>query len=644
MDRNSVIGLLLIGGILLGFSIFNAPSEDAVKPKTEISVIDSTNTVDAVPAEIKQNKEVIASSNEKVNSWVPKMDDNGLVVTDSLNNIVYTDTITGLDTVILSKSNISEILPESIHSIENDVLKLEFTSKGGHIYNAYIKDYKSYQTYVDSGDAYLHLIDQMSTYGIELNVAGKTINTNDYDFQVVSASDKNLTMSADIGGKTVEFVYGLTDGSHDMTFVIKFNGFESAAPGQTKLFADFKLKSTEKYLLTEQRNATFYYDEEGSYDYLSAMGDDDLVFEEKTNWVAFKQLFFSAIIMKDNGFGAGSKLAISNRPEFDSTYLKDFTAELNLGMSSMAETVSLKWYFGPNNYDMLALHENGTEDIVDLGWGVFRWVNVYAFRPVMNWFLSWGIGAGLAILLLTFFVKLVLSPVNYKMYKSSATMRVLKPEITEIGEKFPKKDDAMKKQQALMALYKDAGASPLAGCVPMLIQMPILIAIFRLFPSSIELRQKAFLWAEDLSTYDQVASWSGNIPLLSWAYGNHISLFTLLMAITTLLYTHFNSSNMQTPQQEGMPNMKYIMYFFPIMMIFWFNSYSSGLSFYYFISTLMTMGIMWAIKTWMLDEEKILAKIAANKAAPKKKKGKSKFAQRLEEAQKLQQERSNRKK
>jgi YidC/Oxa1 family membrane protein insertase len=310
----------------------------------------------------------------------------------------------------------------------------------------------------------------------------------------------------------------------------------------------------------------------------------------------------------------------------------------------MAESVALTWYIGPNDYDILTLHDNGSEDIVDLGWGMFRWLNVYAFRPIFNWFLSWGIGAGLAIFLLTIFVKLVLSPVNYKMYKSSAMMRVLKPEIEEIGKKFPKKDDAMKKQQALMALYKEAGASPLAGCVPMLIQFPILIAIFRLFPSAIEIRQKAFLWAEDLSTYDQIASWSGNIPLLSWAYGNHISLFTLLMAITTLLYTHFNSANTQMPTQEGMPNMKVIMYIFPFMMIFWFNSYSSGLSFYYFISTLMTMGIMWAIKTWMLDEEKIHAKIAANKAAPKKKKGKSKFAQRLEEAQKLQQERANRKK
>lgn len=643
MDRNSVIGLLLIGGILLGFSIFNSPSDEEIEQTAKQALVDSVKTT---PVKLADTiKTAVVEAAVVPTNLVPKTDANGLVVMDSNNNVVYSNPITGLDTIIPAISQTAVIeTSEMVHVLENDVLKVEVTSKGGHIKNAWIKDYKDYETYMNEGDDYLHLFDETSKYGIQLSIAGKIINTADYDFKLVSSSASTMTLQANIAGKTVDFVYGLTEGSHDLSYVIKFNGFEAAAPGQTKLMADLKLKATEKYLLNEQRNATFYYDDEGSYDYMSPMSDDELVFEEKTNWIAFKQLFFSAIIMKNNGFATDSKLAISQRPEFDSTYLKDYTAELNLGMNNMAETVNLTWYIGPNNYDVLALHDNGTEDIVDLGWGVFRWVNVYAFRPIFNWFISWGIGAGIAILLLTFFVKLVLSPVNYKMYKSSAMMRVLKPEITQIGEKFPKKEDAMKKQQALMALYKDAGASPLAGCVPMLIQMPVLIAIFRLFPSSIEIRQKAFLWAEDLSTYDQIASWTGNIPLVTWAYGNHISLFTLLMAITTLLYTHFNSANTQMPTQEGMPNMKVIMYFFPIMMIFWFNSYSSGLSFYYFISTLMTMGIMFAIKQFMLDEDKILAKIEANKATPKKKKTKSKFAQRLEEAQKLQQERANKKK
>jgi len=602
MDKNSVIGLLLIGGILLGFSIFNSPSEEDIQQARETALADSlknttvvapldtiSEIIDSVPASVNNT---VATGASIPTEFTPKMN-NGMVVLDTTGQPVYTSNITGLDTVFpVANTEAQMVVEESTHFLENDVLKVEITSKGGHIKNAWIKDYKDYENYMSDGNEYLHLFDEQSKYGVSISLGGKVIKTTDYDFTVMSASDSTLNVQANIAGKTVDFVYGLSQGSHDLSQVIKFNGFDAAAPGQTALTADMKLMSTEKYLLNEQRNATVYYDEEGSYDYLSAMGDDELEFEEKTNWIAFKQLFFSAVVMKADGFGSGSQIAISQRPEFDSTYLKDYSAELNLGINNMAETVSLTWYIGPNDYDMLALHNNGSEDIVDLGWGVFRWLNVWAFRPIFNWFLAWGWGAGLAIFLLTIFVKLVLSPVNYKMYKSSAMMRVLKPEIEEIGKKFPKKDDAMKKQQALMALYKDAGASPLAGCVPMLIQFPILIAIFRLFPSSIEIRQKAFMWAEDLSTYDQVASWTGDIPLITWAYGNHISLFTLLMAITTLLYTHFNSANTQMPTQEGMPNMKVIMYFFPIMMIFWFNSYSSGLSFYYFISTLMTMGIM----------------------------------------------------
>ena len=305
----------------------------------------------------------------------------------------------------------------------------------------------------------------------------------------------------------------------------------------------------------------------------------------------------------------------------------------------MTNSIDLTWYFGPNDYTILEEHSNGSEDLVDLGWGLFRTINVWGLRPMFKTFLGWGMGAGLAILLLTFIVKLILSPVNYKMYKSSAMMKVLKPEIAVIQAKFPDKKDAAKKQQELMALYREAGASPMAGCVPMLIQMPILFAIFRLFPSAIEMRQQGFLWAEDLSTYDSIYNLGFDIPF----YGDHISLFTLLMAGTTLVYTHFNSSNMQQPTQEGMPNMKYIMYFFPVMMIFFFNSYSSGLSFYYFISTLITMLIMLAIKNFILDEDKIHEKIQKNKANPKKK-GKSKFAQRLEDAQKMQVEKQKSKK
>ncbi|MDC3352487.1 membrane protein insertase YidC, partial [Crocinitomicaceae bacterium] len=428
-----------------------------------------------------------------------------------------------------------------------------------------------------------------------------------------------------------------------MDFDISFKGFSDRDAKDLALESDFKLLSTEKHLPSEQRVSTVFFKyNDDDYDYLSEAGDDEEVLEANTQWVAYKQSYFSSILMSESGFKPtnGSEIKVRLLDENDTTYIKQYSSNLNLGVTNIKNTVELQWYFGPNDYEILAEYNNGSEDIINLGWGLFRWINVYFMRPIFGWLMALGIGAGLAILLLTILVKLLLSPVNYKMYKSSAMMKVLRPEMDALSKKYPKKDDAMKKQQELMALYKETGVSPMAGCVPMLIQMPILFAIFRLFPAELSLRQKGFLWAEDLSTYDSIVNLGVDVPL----YGDHISLFTLLMAGTTLLYTHYNSSNMQQPTMEGMPNMKYIMYFFPIMMIFFFNSYSSGLSYYYFISTLMTIGIMFAIKKFLLDEDKILAKIAANRANPKKKKGKSKFQQRLEEAQRLQQERTGKKK
>jgi YidC/Oxa1 family membrane protein insertase len=297
---------------------------------------------------------------------------------------------------------------------------------------------------------------------------------------------------------------------------------------------------------------------------------------------------------------------------------------------------------------MLKQFDNGTEDIINLGWGIFRWVNIYAIQPIFTWLASTGMNIGLAIFLLTLIVKLILTPIQWKMYTSSAKMRILKPEIDEINKKFPNKEDSMKKQMEMMTLYRESGASPLAGCVPMLIQMPILFAVFRFFPSTFDLRQKAFLWAEDLSSYDAIVSWSTDIPVITFIYGNHISLFTLLMAGTTLIYTVLNSSNMQQPSQPGMPNMKVIMYFFPIMMIFFFNNFASGLSYYYFISTLISILTMVMIKNFFVDEEKLKAKMAAKKEVSRAKGGKkgkkSKFQERLEEMQRLQQEKMKNKK
>ncbi len=273
------------------------------------------------------------------------------------------------------------------------------------------------------------------------------------------------------------------------------------------------------------------------------------------------------------------------------------------------------------------------EDIINLGWGIFGWVNIWFIQPVFDLLRSSGFAYGLIILLVTLAVKIVITPLTYKNYKSSAKMKVLKPEIERINEKYPGTDQMLKRQQETQALYRSTGVNPLAGCLPMLIQMPILLAIFRFFPSSIHLRHESFLWADDLSSYDAIASWAGEIPVLSYIYGNHVSLFTLLMAASTLWYTVINSANMATPQQPGMPNMKVIMYIFPFLMIFFFNSFSAGLSYYYLCGNLFNIAIMWGIKKFFIDEDKILATIEENKKKPVKK---NKFMQRMEEVQKQQ--------
>ena len=274
--------------------------------------------------------------------------------------------------------------------------------------------------------------------------------------------------------------------------------------------------------------------------------------------------------------------------------------------------------------------------MLNFGWGLFRWINIYAVQPIFNFLLSTGMSLGLAILILTLIIKTLLMPVQWKMFVSSIKMKILKPKTEAINAKYPNKEDAMKKQMEMMNLYKESGASPLSGCLPMLIQMPILLAVFRFFPSSFELRQKSFLWAEDLSSYDSIWNFGIDIPL----YGDHVSLFTLLMSATTLLYTFMNSGNMQQPTQAGMPNMKVLLYIFPIMMIFFFNNYSSGLSYYYFLSTLFSILIMFLIKKFFVDEEKLKtkmdAKVVANGNGKQKKK--SRFQERLEEMQKKQQE------
>ncbi|MGM0613874.1 MAG: membrane protein insertase YidC, partial [Bacteroidota bacterium] len=350
-------------------------------------------------------------------------------------------------------------------------------------------------------------------------------------------------------------------------------------------------------------------------------------------WLSFKQRFFNSMLWsKDNSIESADLKTVTQVEDPDPSlhYLKTMEAELSVNYKSARDnTAQFAFYFGPNEYPRLNKHKLDMEQMIPLGWGFFllNWINRFAVIPVFNYLEGFNFNYGIIILILTILLKLLLFPIAYKTYMSSAKMRVLKPEIEEINKKYPKKDEAMKKQQATMALYKKAGVNPMAGCLPMLLQLPILIAMFRFFPSSIELRGESFLWASDLSTYDSILSLPFSIPF----YGDHVSLFTLLMAISTVLYTWVNQQNMNTGQQ--MPGMKTMMYLMPVMLLFIFNNYASGLSYYYFLANVITFIQMIVIRNFIVDEDAIRAKIQANKKKPVKK---SKFQQRLEEAQKQQ--------
>jgi len=400
---------------------------------------------------------------------------------------------------------------------------------------------------------------------------------------------------------------------------------------------DWNLKAyrQEKSMKTENMYSYYYYRADDDVSYLSNNDEDNL---KDVDWVAFKQHFFTSILKTDTPFSSAefvSKNLVEDE-EIDTVFTKQFSIKAPLSMKNGELNYAMNWYYGPTDYTVFKKYEgtNFTE-VADLGWGIFGWINRLVFIPVFAFLSSFIGNYGLIIILMTIVVRIIMSPVVYKSYLSSAKMKVLRPEMQEINEKYKGKENAMKRQQETMALQRKAGVSPLSGCIPALIQMPVFFALFRFFPSNIELRQKGFLWADDLSSYDAIAQLPFKIPY----YEDHVSLFPILASVAIFFYMRMTQSqqmNMQQPTQEGMPDMgkmmKMMMYFSPIMMLFFFNNYASSLSLYYFVSNLLTIVIMLVIKNFILDEDKIHAQIQENKAKPEKKK--SKFRQRLDDAMK----------
>jgi len=615
MDRNTITGLFLIGLVLTIFSVYNQPSQ---------ADIDAENR----KVELAEKKKVAQDAQTKKEKVIPA------------NQAVKKQTEVAVQPV---KEFLNVVKEEKLYTIENDQLRIELTDRGGQVNAVYLKNYRSYEDYVSKKkDALCLFKGGDGTNQLVFELGDKTIYTSKYKCAVIKNDAKSITFELKLDEKkAVHFVYDLSKKGFSVNHEIDLVGFSNAESKNIKLNWKTSFRKTER-LSSEQTRVTticYEYKNEG-YSYLSETSSDSENPEDDINWVAYKQSYFSSILHPEKGFSKNNgEIKVDTYDSEDKrtkTHLKDFSSNLSL-IFNQNKQAKFTWFFGPNDYETLAATNENYPDILNFGWGLFRWINLYAVQPIFNTIISFGSGIGWAILILTIVLKLILMPIQWKMFVSSVKMKLLKPEIDTLNAKFPNKEDAMKKQVEMMALYKDSGASPLAGCLPMLIQMPILLAVFRFFPAAFELRQQPFLWAEDLSSYDSVWDFGFNI----WLYGDHVSLFTLLMSITTLLYTYMNSGNVQQPSTPGMPNMKVIMYIFPIMMIFFFNNYSSGLSYYYFISTLVSILMMVAIKKFFVNEDKLKEKMAlrkANASANPKEKKKSRFQLKLEEMQKQQQE------
>ena len=639
MDKNTFIGLLLIGAIIIGFSIYNAPSEEEMaeqlRVRDSIAQVEAEKEAAIQAQEINESGQEEAISEEVTTEGVESADFAAPGLNDSLQNAELEELYGPFAKAAEGESRLIKI--------ENDLMKLYFNTKGGKVEKVELKDYVTYT------EEPLVLFDSSSTFNLNFFTRdNKNIFTDELffetdvigDLKVSGSAENQISFKLNAGqGRYLELLYTIKGDQYliDMDVnLIEMDQVVDMRTGEMYLNWAVQAPDQEKTISKQREATTIYYKyKDEDIDYISATSDEKEDFEADPKWVSLKQQFFNTTIIADESFDKARAFIQTETDEGSDRYVKKMTAALTLPMSgSKIEQYGLAFYYGPNKYDILKELDLGLEEIIDLGWGIFGWVNRFAVIPVFNFLDSFNLNYGIIILILTILLKLVLSPITYKTYLSGAKMRVLKPEINEINEKH--KDDAMKKQQAMMGLYRQTGVNPLSGCIPLLIQMPILIAMFRFFPASIELRQESFLWADDLSTYDVIYTFPEgfSIPF----YGDHVSLFTILMAISIALYTKLNSSMSAGMATEGpmAAQMKIMMYVMPFMMLFWFNSYSSGLSYYYFLANIISIGQTFLIRKVFINEDTIRAKIEKNKKNPKKKK-KSGFAKRMEEMAKQQQ-------
>ncbi|WP_417368398.1 membrane protein insertase YidC [Flavobacterium beibuense] len=621
LDYKSAIGFALIA-VLLGWMLFNqVPTQEELdKEKAEKEKVEQEKQ-----AKLADEKTAVITEQDSI-------------VTDSVKQAGLRDA--------LGAFAYSASLPsakDAVTELKNDKLLLEVSNKGGYISVATPLGFEQFSK--DSGEMVKIIKDNNADFNLQFKTKdNRILNTRDMYFEpelTKNGENQVLTMRLKAGANAfLEYRYEMTPGQYMVDFSIRTQGLSQVLDTSNPIDLEWKLKTyrNEKSISYENRYTHVVYEYEDGKDDDLSVGSNDSEKADNVTYIAFKQHLFTSILLTDKAFKTAD-LASENLvkdEEVDTLYTKQFTAKMPLEFDGGELSYNMDWYYGPADYKILNDYDRNLDEVIPLGWGIFGWINRYIFIPVFG-FLSLFLPYGIGIIIFTILVRLVMSPVTYKSYLSQAKMKVIRPEIQEINEKYKK--DPMKKQQETMKLYNKAGVNPMAGCLPALMQIPVFYALFQFFPSYFDLRQKSFLWADDLSSYDSVYHLPFRIPL----YGDHVSLFPILASIAIFFYMKMTTGDqsMSAPPQEGMPDMskmmKVMIYISPVMMLIFFNNYASGLSLYYFISNTITIGIMFVIKNYIVNEDKIHAKIQENKTKPKKQgRFQKKMQEMMEQAQEQQ--------
>lgn len=646
IDKKTIIGLVLIFAVFGVWMYVSQPSEEErakIKQKQDSAMAASMRAEQEAEKAERLSEDAEKKEQADIKQLAQAAEGNDSLATEARR--ILSNQFGAFSEAALNK--------EQHLTIENELLKADLTSLGANIEQVTLKEYKTYHK-----DSVRFFTENGNSYGLNLSIGSKVLRTNELNFEVfvndkpytggeklsVKGKDSlvvSMRLYADADTLTrnrgyLEYRYTLRGDDYRIGYSIITNNLEKVITDRTTLefVWNSKLRLKEKDGNVERKNSSIYYLLKDEVEYLKENGADDQKEENgiPIKWVSFKQQFFSTALIAEssNDFAYAKMQTITEKGQHDK-YLRTMKADLNIPFDGDKEyfKYDMNFFFGPNKYSVVSDYNIDMEQIIPLGWGFFllHWINRFVVLPVFNFLQQFGWSMGIIILVLTILVKLVLFPLAYKSYSSSAKMRVIAPEVQKINEKYPKQEQAMQKQQAIMNLYKRAGINPMAGCLPMLLQFPILVAMFRFFPASIELRQQSFLWADDLSSYDSILDLPFNIPF----YGAHISLFCLLMTVAQIFYTRITMK--QQPQNNSMPGMKFMMYFMPVMMLFILNSQSAALNYYYLISLCITFIQMFAIQK-SINGEKVLKRLEANSKKPLKK---SKWQQRIEALEKQNQ-------